>query len=180
MRLSYVARLVQVVCVIVLVWLDGRVPTDYRAIAARCAVEEGVPLSLVLAVIEAESGGNPRAVSRSGAVGLMQLMPSTARFVAERKGWPVPEERDLFQPECNIRIGVAYLGMLLRRYRGDKVLALAAYHAGPTQVDRWKKMNPGRTSAGLWQRVFFKSTRRYVLKVLRLESVYREGMGSGK
>lgn len=91
------------------------------------AVAEGVPLELVFAVIEVESAWQPRAVSPKGAVGLMQLMPATAYTfgVANR-----------FDPEQNVRGGVAYLGHLLRRFGGDLRLATAAYYTGERPVVR--------------------------------------------
>jgi soluble lytic murein transglycosylase-like protein len=82
-----------------------------------------VPPPLVMAVIAAESGWNPRAVSRSGAFGLMQLMPATAVKVGVRR-------EELFVPERNILAGTRLLAVLLRHYRGDLVSTLVAYNAG--------------------------------------------------
>jgi soluble lytic murein transglycosylase-like protein len=105
----------------------------------------GVRTDLVRAVIQVESGFNPYAQSRKGAMGLMQLMPDTARMF----GVINP-----FNPIENIRAGVAYLRQLLDKYSNNEVLALAAYNAGPKAVDRHGETVPP-----------YRETRRYVLKV---------------
>lgn len=101
---------------------------------------------LVAAMVEAESGFDPGAVSPQGAQGLMQVMPATAL------GFGV---RDATDPAQNLEVGARYLGSLLRRYSGDIALALAAYNAGPTNVARYGGVPP------------FPETTRYVDKVLR-------------
>ena len=92
-----------------------------------------VRVSLVRALIEAESAFNPRALSSKGAMGLMQLMPATAEYLGVA---------DAFDPSENLRGGVAYLRHLLDRYHGDERLALAAYNAGPSAVDRYGETTP--------------------------------------
>lgn len=102
---------------------------NVRAFSAKCAADYasayGVPVELVDAVIQVESGWNPNAVSKKGAAGLMQLMPATAiRFGV----------RDRFDIEDNIRGGVAYLAWLIRLFRGDLRLAVGAYQAGESPI----------------------------------------------
>lgn len=110
------------------------------------ASERGVSEELLHAVVHAESAYNPRAVSRAGAIGLMQVMPATgSRFGA----------KDLFDPAQNLRAGAGYLKWLLARYDNDVSLAVAAYNAGEGAVDKYGRKIPP-----------YKETQRYVKKVM--------------
>lgn len=117
---------------------------------SEAAGRHGVPVSLAMGVLAAESGGNPAAVSPKGATGLMQLMPDTARGLGV----------DARDPTQNIDGGVRYLGTMLQRYGGNQALALAAYNWGPGNVDRWMQRGgkaeelPAETRAYI-QRVMF-------------------------
>lgn len=92
---------------------------------------------LLMAVSRRESAFNPHARSHVGATGLMQLMPATARQVADQIDIPRPDASSLREPDVNLRLGSQYLSDLLKRYDGNRVLALAAYNAGPHRIDRW-------------------------------------------
>ncbi|HXH05571.1 MAG TPA: lytic transglycosylase domain-containing protein [Vicinamibacterales bacterium] len=116
----------------------------YEAVIRDHADRHGVRPELVRAVIQTESAFDPRAVSPKGAMGLMQLMPTTARLFGVL---------DPFNPFENIRAGVAYLRQLLDRYNGNEELALAAYNAGPEAVDRHGGVPP------------YRETRDYVARV---------------
>lgn len=130
-----------------------RLDTDaYRNEIAAAAVRFGVEEAVVRAIIHAESAYNPRALSRAGAQGLMQLMPATARRFGVA---------DAFDPVQNIRGGVQYLGWLLKRFNGNLTLAAAGYNAGEGAVDRYKGVPP------------YAETRRYVERVAVLAERYR-------
>jgi hypothetical protein len=127
-------------------------PAEFEPIINSCALKYGVDKSLVKAVIHAESGYNPNAVSAKGASGLMQLMPSTA------KGLKVA---NTFDPADNIRGGVRYLRFLLDTFRGNEALALAAYNAGLSRVAQYGGIPP------------YQETRNYVAKVLEYRKSYQ-------
>jgi soluble lytic murein transglycosylase-like protein len=124
---------------------DARQQGRYDDLIVEHARSHGLSADLVRAVIQAESGFNPNAISPKGAMGLMQLMPATAREV----GVANP-----FHPAENIRGGVTYLARLLARYDQNVELALAAYNAGPASVERYGNAVPP-----------YKETRNYVSKI---------------
>lgn len=113
--------------------LAGQETTDMDAMFQRAAQETGVPLNLLKAVAKAESAFDPTIVSGAGAMGVMQLMPDTARYLGVD---------DPFDPAQNIMGGAKFLGQMLDRYDGDVTLALAAYNAGPGNVDKYGGVPP--------------------------------------
>lgn len=141
----------------------ARYPLRYEAIITAHAANYDLEPALLAAVVYTESKFDPEARSVAGAVGLMQLLPETAQGIAVRTGGDGFTVDDLLDPEINVRYGSWYLRSLLRRYH-DLPTALAAYHAGPGNVDRWRRANVG---------VQFPETRAYVDKVLRVRDVYR-------
>ena len=114
-------------------------------------------------MIESESKFNPEARSDAGAIGLMQLTPSTAKGIAKYTGGSRFRISDLTNPDINIRYGAWYLGHLMQKY-GNERLALAAYNAGQENVDRWQQRHVG---------IQFDETKVYVAKVERLRKLYR-------
>jgi soluble lytic murein transglycosylase len=146
------------------VWLDRlRYPLRYEVIVRSHARTYGLDPALLAAVIYTESKFRADARSSAGALGLMQLLPETGKAIALRTGGGRFVVTDLLDPELNVRYGSWYLREMLRRY-DDRRLALAAYHAGPGNVDRWRERGVG---------IQFPETRAYVAKVLDLVPVYR-------
>ncbi|MDD2309933.1 MAG: lytic transglycosylase domain-containing protein [Desulfuromonadaceae bacterium] len=128
-------------------------PAEFEQLIKICSAKYGVNPSLVKAVIHAESGYNPNAVSSKGASGLMQLMPATARSL---------KVADRFNPKDNVEGGVKYLRFLLDTFRGDVSLAVAAYNAGLTTVAKYGGIPP------------YNETRTYVSRVLSYMKSYQE------
>jgi len=139
-------------------------PLHYSAIVRTHASDDHLDPALLAAVIESESKFDPNARSSAGAVGLMQLTPSTAKGIAQSTGGTRFRVSDLTDPDLNVRYGAWYLRHLLDRYHDDERLALAAYNAGEENVDRWQRAHVG---------IQFDETRDYVAKVERLKKIYR-------
>ena len=110
--------------------------------------------------------------SSAGAIGLMQLMPATGKQVAKEIRLPYSGLRTLTDPENNIRLGTSYLGQMAERFGGNRVLATAAYNAGPHRVDRWLP-EQGSEDARVWiENIPFNETRKYVKRVLSAQAIF--------
>jgi soluble lytic murein transglycosylase len=156
---------------------DARTPPDLSSLEpalSEAAREMGVDPNLLRALVAAESGGDPKAVSRAGALGLTQLLPSTAKEEAQRRGLGAVDERALLDdPRLNLRLGAGYLARQLERFGGEPVFALAAYNAGATNLLRWREKAPDASPLEVVLREGFPATRAYVRKVLDLRAAYR-------
>lgn len=143
-------------------YLRARYPLEYEHIIRGHAANYDLDPALLAAVVYAESRFDPSARSEAGAVGLMQLLPDTAKGIALRTGGDRFVVTDLLDPELNVRYGSWYLDHLRDRY-GETRLALAAYHAGQGNVDAW--LDHGG-------QIEFPETMSYVTEVSRLRGVY--------
>lgn len=139
------------------VWLTKK-ERLFHPIIIKVANEHEMDPALIKAIIMAESGYNPKAISKRGAVGLMQLMPETAESLGVE---------DVFNPEHNISGGVIYFKRLVALFEGDLKLALAAYNAGSRKVKMYQGIPP------------FKATRFYIEKVFKYYEYYRRQMTTG-
>jgi len=145
-----------------------RYPLRYEELVVGHAENYRIEPNLLAAMIYQESKFKADARSSSGAVGLMQLLPETGQGIADRTGGNAWRPDDLLDPELNIRYGAWYLRHLLDKY-DDEALALAAYNAGQTNVDRWRRDGVG---------IQFDETRHYVERVQELKEIYARSYGS--
>jgi soluble lytic murein transglycosylase len=150
-------------------------PLRYSSVIRQEATNKHLDPALVAAVIYAETKFDPR-TSSAGAVGLMQLMPETATFLAKRSGATTFTTADLSTPEVNIAYGSYYLRYLLNVYHGNTVLALAAYNGGETNVDSWVRSEHGQRFRVM--DIPFPETRAYVQRVLSARVQYRKTYAS--
>jgi soluble lytic murein transglycosylase-like protein len=147
-------------------------PWPLRGLIEAEAAKHELDPYLVAGLIRQESTFRTAVISRAGATGLMQLMPSTAGWLARRLGvdW---NERFLTVADANLHLGAAHLAGLLQRYDGSVVFALAAYNAGGRPVDRWRRFPEARDPFQFVERIPYVETRGYVRAVLRNRELYR-------
>ena len=149
-------------------------PLRHDDIIRQQARDKGLDPALIAGVIFTESRFRDQ-TSHAGAKGLMQLLPSTADYIAQKSGGTAFKQGDLADPQVNISYGSFYLRYLMRRYGGNEVLAIAAYNAGEGRVDRW--MFDARHRGEEFdhaRHIPFPETRHYVQHVLDARSKYRE------
>ena len=152
-----------------------RFPLGYRDLVEEQAWQTGLPTDWVYGVIRQESVFNATVASDAGALGLMQLLPATARQVAGGLGLGLPAPAAILDPGLNIRLGANYLAQLRDRF-GHAALATAAYNAGPQRVARW--LPEQCTAADLWiAAIPYDETRGYVERVLAYRVIYRSRLG---
>lgn len=155
-------------------------PQTYSEYVTKYAEQYDVPVNLVYAVIRTESSFDPEAVSSAGAVGLMQMMPSTFRWLTDDMLGESLADEMLYDPETNVRYGVYYLRRLYDRY-GDWTTACAAYNAGSGRVDGWLKDKTMTDLQGnlIVSRIPFDETRAYVRKIQKAYLAYERLYPSG-
>lgn len=158
--------------------LDLRFPLAYAEYFANAADQLGLSRHLLFAVARQESAFMHNARSPAGARGLMQLMPGTARQTAESAGMAI-STGDLYEPEVNIALGSLYMSELLEEFNGNRVLAAAAYNAGPNRVRQWlRRSSENPLPLDMWiETIPFFETRGYVQNVLAYSVIYAYRMG---
>lgn len=149
-------------------------PFPHQDLVMQYAVKNDLDPYLVAAVIRTESKFVNQARSPKGATGLMQMMPETAKWVAEQTDYPNFSLTDLEDPEVNIRFGTWYLASLRKEFNNNDVLVLAAYNGGRGNVNQWMRQYGWTMSFKDANQIPFQETREYVGKVLRSKQRYKE------
>lgn len=151
--------------------VDLRFPLLYQKEVLRESSSQGIAPAWVLGVMRRESAFDESAVSSAKALGLMQLMPQTARGVAKKLGIKVRKRDSILQPDTNIQLGSAYLREMYNRFSGNYVQATAAYNAGPHRIPKW--LPDKEINADQWvESIPFNETRKYVRAVMAYTTIY--------
>lgn len=148
-------------------------PLPHRELVFHYAAQHDVDPYLVFAVMRAESKYLPTATSVKGARGLMQIMPETGTWIAEKLKIEDYQSGMLYEPETNIRFGTWYLNSLREEFDGNLVLTLAAYNGGRGNVKQWKQQYGWQADFRNIEQIPFKETRFYVGKVLKSYDTYK-------
>jgi soluble lytic murein transglycosylase len=176
--LAGVALAAAIAAVVMAPWADKAVqelalPLRHEDVIRQQAESKHLDPTLIAGVIYVESHFVDQ-TSEAGAKGLMQLLPSTADYIASLSGGTAFEQGDLATPQINIAYGSFYLRYLLKKYKGSEVLALAAYNAGEGKVDEWvASANAGGEKFTVAKHIPFPETRAYVESVLDARADYR-------
>ncbi|MDG6778175.1 transglycosylase SLT domain-containing protein [Thiomicrorhabdus sp. zzn3] len=153
--------------------LQVRFPTPHKTPVMQSAKKHNVDPAWVYGVIRRESAFSHTIRSSAGAIGLMQLMPQTAKYIGRKIGIRKPSRQMLTEPKSNIELGSAYLSYLYKKYDGNKVLATAAYNAGPKRVDSWIPDDRSLPADQWIDSIPFTETRSYVKAVLEYTTIFK-------
>ena len=157
--------------------LEIRFPVAYQPEVNKYAEKVGLDTTWVYSLIRQESAFMPSAQSSVGAMGMMQIMPRTAKEISNSIGISTPSTREMLTAESNIRLGTVYMSQLLNEFKGNQILATAAYNAGPHRARAWQpKYLP--VSGDIWvETIPFNETRDYVKNILTYQAIYRHHLG---
>lgn len=153
--------------------LSLRFPTPYKEPVMQAANKNTIDPAWVYGVMRRESAFADNISSSAGAIGLMQLMPTTARYIGKKIGLPKWRYNRLTHAQDNIQLGSAYLSYLHQKYNGSRILATAAYNAGPRRVDQWIPKHQTMAADQWIDTIPFSETRAYVKAVLEYTTIFK-------
>lgn len=172
-----------IVCILILLFgvfkiqniiLKKIYPMKYSEYVYKYSDEYDVDPILIFSIIKAESNFNPNVVSSSNAMGLMQLMDTTAEEIAKKLEINFEKGMSLYNPELNIRLGTKYFSNLMKEYNNNYLLALTAYNAGIGNVQKWIEQGIIKEDGSDIENIPFKETNNYVRKIVRDYKIYNE------
>lgn len=155
--------------------LQQRFPLAYPTLFQQYLADKTISQSYAMAIARQESAWNPQARSSAGAIGLMQLMPATAKYTAQKNHiTDYQQPSQLLNPATNIKLGTAYLQLMYQQFGENRILATAAYNAGPSRVRSWLNNSNGKLDAiAFIESIPFTETRNYVKNVLAYNVYYQ-------
>lgn len=149
-------------------------PRPYWSQLKNFANQAGIDPYFALAIMREESHFDPHALSSSKAIGLMQLMPATAKAVAKRIKIKLTGKAEIFDPELNTRLGTLYLGRLSNKFKSELIYTAGGYNAGPRNMSKWINRWNGKSLDVFVEQIPFKETRNYVKRVYRSYKLYKQ------
>ena len=158
--------------------VEIRFPLAYEKEINSAAKNTDIPNYVLFALARQESAFNTRATSSAGAMGLIQVMPATAKSTARKYKIPYRNKKQLHDASTNVPIGATYYMSMLERFDNNRILASAAYNAGPHRVNRWLANSKGKLPFDIWMTLIpFKETRSYVSNILMYSVIYSRKLG---
>ena len=158
--------------------VEIRFPLAYEKEINSAAKNTDIPNYVLFALARQESAFNTRATSSAGAMGLIQVMPATAKSTARKYKIPYRNKKQLHDASTNVPIGATYYMSMLERFDNNRILASAAYNAGPHRVNRWLANSKGKLPFDIWMTLIpFKETRSYVTNILMYSVIYSRKLG---
>ena len=149
-------------------------PRPYWSQLKSYANQAGIDPYFALAIMREESHFDPQALSSSKAMGLMQLMPATAKFVARKQKIKLRDIDEVFNPELNTRLGILYLGRIAGRFKSELIYTAGSYNAGPNNMLKWIRRWRGKSLDAFVEQIPFSETRKYVKRVYRSYKLYKQ------
>lgn len=148
-------------------------PVKYEKEVNQSAISYNLDPYLILAIIQVETGFKKDVVSKKGAIGLMQLMPDTATWIVDHGKFPDYLLNNLTVPKVNIILGSWYLAYIIEKYEGNTIASIAAYNAGPGNVDKWLKNGIWDGTEQSLEQIPFGETRHYLQRVIYFYNHYQ-------
>ena len=162
-----------------LIW-ELAYPRPYWRMIQEYSNQAGIDPYFALAIMREESHFDPKALSSSKAMGLMQLMPATAKDVAKRNKIRLDKKEEIYVPKLNIKLGIFYLGQLAKKFQSELIYTAGSYNAGPHNMKKWINRWNGISLDNFVEKIPFNETKNYVKRVYRSYKIYKEIYSSPK